>query len=81
MAQAAKVSWSPGLPLTEFLYIQVDGGATFSEDKGKNADAKMTGSWAIFKAENADKVREILENDIYATGEQFLSRGTSNHTQ
>ena len=47
----------------------VEAGAIFSEDKAKNSpDTKMTGSWMFFHAENMEKAREWLENDICECG-------------
>lgn len=49
--------------------VAVEGGATFSADQAKeDGTAKMNGSWLIFHAENMEKAREWLENDIYTTG-------------
>lgn len=50
----------------------IEAGAIFSEDKAKNSpDTKMTGSWMFFKAENMEKAREWLENDIYTKGKAW----------
>lgn len=47
----------------------VEGGATFSGDQAKEDGlAKMNGSWMLFHAENMEKAREWLENDIYTKG-------------
>lgn len=53
------------LQLTVPLAMTVEAGAIFSDDKAKNnPDTKMTGSWMFFQAENMEKAREWLENDI-----------------
>jgi uncharacterized protein YciI len=52
-----------------FIQHKVEGGATFSDDKAKeDGSAQMNGSWLVFKAENMEKAREWLQNDIYTKG-------------
>lgn len=48
--------------------LSVEGGAFFDQDKATNSDAKMAGSWLLIHAENMDKAREWLMNDIYVKG-------------
>lgn len=55
--------------MTCLYIIAVEGGAVFSDDQAKeDGSAKMAGSWMLFKAENMEKAREWLENDIYTKG-------------
>ena len=48
---------------------QVEGGAFFNDDKAKNdPNTKMAGSWLLIHAENIEKAREWLMEDIYTKG-------------
>lgn len=43
----------------------VEGGGTFSSDQAlEDGKAKVNGSWMFFHAENMEKAREWLENDV-----------------
>ncbi|KAJ5453637.1 uncharacterized protein N7458_004593 [Penicillium daleae] len=45
----------------------VDGGAIFEQHPEEGKDAQFVGSVVVYKAENVEEVREIINKDIYAT--------------
>ncbi|KAJ6029892.1 hypothetical protein N7499_012305 [Penicillium canescens] len=45
----------------------VDGGAVFAEHPQEGKKAQFLGSVVVYTGENAEEVREIISNDIYAS--------------